>query len=76
MLKLVIRFAIPLSLAVALTACNVGRFVTNVSPNGAGSLAVEKCITKEFNGGIATLGAKYFWDQECSSTTLNNVVEK
>jgi hypothetical protein len=45
-----------------LTGCTVGRFVTNVSLDGSDSLAVEKCTTKKFE--------MYFWNTECSSSTI------
>lgn len=48
-----------------LTACTVGRFVTNVSLNDKDSLAIEKCTTKKWD--------MFFWNTECSTTSVKAI---
>lgn len=51
-----------LSIFLLLNGCTVGRFVTNVSLDGAKGLVVEKCTTKKWD--------MFFWDTECSTTNV------
>lgn len=56
--------------AVVLSGCTVGRYVTNVTSTGPNKLSVEKCTTKAYGN--------FFWNTECSSTelTLTTPVQK
>ena len=51
-----------LALAITLSGCTVGRYVTNVSSRGPGKIAIEKCTTKAYGN--------FYWNEECGETTL------
>ena len=65
MTKLV-KYVLLFSMVITINGCTVGRFVTNISSNGADGLAVEKCTTKKWD--------MFFWDTECSSSTINLIL--
>ena len=57
-----IKYFLLFTMLMTLNGCTVGRYVTDVSLNGADSLAVEKCTTKKWD--------MFFWNTECRSTEV------
>jgi hypothetical protein len=46
-----------------MSGCTVGRYVTNVTPNGPGKISVEKCVAKAYGN--------FYWNDNCATETIN-----
>ena len=57
------RLALGLTLVITLSGCTVGRYVTNVTPNGPGKISVEKCVAKAYGN--------FYWNDNCATEVIN-----
>ena len=54
---------IGLATGLLMSGCTVGRYVTNVTPNGPGKISVEKCVAKAYGN--------FYWNDNCATEIVN-----